>query len=171
MNVESFEVDGWDELQTGITLSENEEWLLVKHIPYDFLVDGYKLYNKTFIKRRINSTNERLIERVLQLKNETIDFPTDFEFLNTIDLLKWSQSRFGIFEFQDDDEEALFYGRINRILNNILIIDFIDKKGIVEEDYDYEFEIDQIRTISFQNNYFNSIRVLWMDEYKVKPTL
>lgn len=167
MNVESFEVEGWEELQTGITLLENDEWLLVKHIPYDYLQDGYKLYNKQFIKRRINSSNERFIERVLQLRKTRIDLPIDFKFSDTIGLLTWSQNKFGLFEFQDDDETALSYGRINSILDNTLIIDFIDSKGMVEEDYNYEFEIDQIRTISFQSDYFHSIQVLWIDEYNI----
>lgn len=164
MNVESFEVDGWEQLQTGVTLSESNDWLLVKHIPYDYLLDGYKLYNKKFIKRRINATEERFTERVLKLKDTVITTPEDFKFGNTVDLLKWSQDKFGLFEFQDDEETALFYGRIKSVMDNILIIDFVDKKGEVDDDYDCEFEIDEIRTISFESDYFNAIRVLWIDE-------
>ncbi len=55
-------------------------------------------------------------------------------------------------------------------MDNELIIDFIDSKGRVEENYDYEFEIDQIRTISFQSDYFYSIQALWMDENNITPT-
>jgi hypothetical protein len=164
MNVESFEVEGWEELQTGVVLSENDQWLLVKHIPVDYVLDGYKLYNKNFIKRRIRDDKEVYIHRVFRLKRTIIDLPKDFEFFDTIGLLHWSQRKFGIFEFQDDEETALFYGRIKSIINNILIIDFIDKKGQVDEDFDYEFAIDEIRTISFDSDYFNAIRVLWMDE-------
>ena len=171
MNVESFEVVGWDELQTGVTLLENNDWLLVKHIPVDYVLDGFKLYNKNFIKRRINSDAERFIERVFHLRNITVDFPQNFEFSDTIGLLQWSQNKFGLFEFQDDDETALSYGRINRVVGNTLIIDFIDSKGQTEEEYYYEFEIDEIRTISFDSDYFNSIKVLWMDENPSIATL
>jgi len=164
MNVESFEVDGWEELQTGVTLSENHDWLLVKHIPVDYVLDGYKLYNKKFIKKRINSTEERIIEKVLTLKGTIINGADDFIFADTIELLKWSQNKFGLFEFQDDEEAAVFFGRIKSVIDNILIIDFIDKKGEVDDEYDCEFKIDEIRTISFESDYFNSIRVLWMDE-------
>jgi hypothetical protein len=47
-----------------------------------------------------------------------------------------------------------------------LIIDFIDSDGKVEKDYDYEFDIAEIRSIAFQTDYFTSIRLLWHDEIK-----
>lgn len=49
MRVERFEIQDWEEPQTVLLLAENEEWVLVKHIPVDFVVDGYKLYKKQFI--------------------------------------------------------------------------------------------------------------------------
>ncbi|MCO6149307.1 hypothetical protein [Flavobacterium sp. NRK1] len=164
MNVESFEIEGWEELQIGVTLCENKEWLLVKHIPCDYILDGYKIYNKKFIKRRINSSKERFTERVLKLRKTIIEKPADFKFTDTVNCLKWVQDKFGLFEFQDYEEKHLSYGIINRIIGNILIIDFIDTKGFVEENYDFEFEIDEIRSISFESDYFYAIRALWMDE-------
>ena len=71
MRVERFEIQDWEEPQTGLLLAENEEWVLVKHIPVDFVVDGYKLYKKQFILSRSNGAEEQLIARVLKLKNET----------------------------------------------------------------------------------------------------
>jgi hypothetical protein len=32
MNVESFKIDDWEDLQTGIILLENSDWLLTKYI-------------------------------------------------------------------------------------------------------------------------------------------
>lgn len=171
MNVESFEIEGWEHLQTGITLAENENWLLVKHIPIDYLIDGYKIYKKNFIKRRINSANERNIERVHILRNTIIEKPDDFEFSDTIGLLKWSQNKYGFFEFQDDEEDALFYGNIKSVIGNTLLINFIDKKGEIDKEFDYEFEIDKIITIAFGSDYFHSIRVLWMDKNPSIATL
>lgn len=170
MNVESFEVDCWDELQTGIILSENDEWLLVYHIRADYALDGYKLYNKHFIANRINSSRERLIERVLTLRKINIELPKDFQFLDTIETLKWSQDKFGLFEFQDDHENELFYGRIKNVMDNNLTIDFIDSKGIVDDDFDVVFDIQEITSISFQSDYFHSIQALWMDENNIIPT-
>lgn len=32
--------------ETGMLLFENDEWILVKHIPVDYQIDGFKIYNK-----------------------------------------------------------------------------------------------------------------------------
>ena len=50
MKVETYKIKGWREKETGLLIAENEEWVLVKHIPVDYMVDGYKLYQKKFIK-------------------------------------------------------------------------------------------------------------------------
>ena len=166
MRVERFEIQDWEEPQTGLLLAENEEWVLVKHIPVDFVVDGYKLYKKQFILSRSNGAEEQLIERVLKLKNETTALPERFEFQATADVLRWSQREFDLFEFQDEDETELFYGRINRLEKSDLIIDMVLSDGTLELDYDIVFNIDAIRAITFGSDYFNSIRLLYKDEMK-----
>ncbi len=164
MRVERFEIQDWEEPQTGLLLAENEEWVLVKHIPVDFVVDGYKLYKKQFILSRSNGAEEQLIARVLKLKNETTALPERFEFQATADVLRWSQREFDLFEFQDEDETELFYGRINRLEKSDLIIDMVLSDGTLEIDYDIVFDISAIRAITFGSDYFNSIRLLYNDE-------
>lgn len=170
MNVQSFEIDNWEEVQTGLVITENEEWLLVKHIPVDYVIDGYKLYKKKFITKRSNDDNGKKIERVLSLKGEDTQIPNGFNFSDTLGLLKWIEEKYGIFEFQDDDETELFYGRINKVIGSTLIIHSIHSDGTVENNYNYEFNLDEIRLITFLSDYFNSIRLLWMDENSIKPT-
>ncbi|MCR5862464.1 hypothetical protein LRS05_10030 [Flavobacterium sp. J372] len=169
MNVESFNIDGWEEQRTGLILAENEEWLLVKNIPVDYTLDGFTVYKKSFISNRINGGEERLLEKVFTLKGVKPQIPDEIEFTDTIGFLKWSEQKFGLFEFQDEDNEALSYGKINKIIGNKLIIDFIDSKGNVEEAFDYEFAIDQIRCITFSTDYFEAIRLLYLDKLASKP--
>jgi hypothetical protein len=116
MNVESFKIDDWEDLQTGIILLENSDWLLTKYIPVDYVTDGFKLYNKAYVTNRINGENERKIERVLTLKGEEPIIPEGFAFLDTIGLLEWVQEKFDIFEFADEEEDSVFYGRISNTL-------------------------------------------------------
>lgn len=95
--------------------------------------------------------------------------PDDFQFTDTIGYLKWCEKKFGLFEMQDDDEEALAYGKINTILGNDLTIDFITTKGHIIKKHEYIFEIDQIRVITFGSDYFEAIRLLYFDEYNITP--
>ncbi|MGX7668357.1 hypothetical protein [Flavobacterium pedocola] len=164
MKVERFEIQDWNDIQTGLWLAENDEWVLVKHIPVDYVIDGFRLYKKEFIISRRTDEDEKLIERVLKLKNESDAVPENFEFLSTENFLKWSENKFDLFEFQDEDETELFYGRINTIKNLDLIIDMVLSDGTLEPSYEFVFDIDAIRVITFCSDYFNSIRLLYKDE-------
>ncbi len=165
MKIESYKIKGWRETETGIVISENEDWILVNHI-VDYVLDGYKLYRKKYIKRRIYGDSEKQIERVLKLKNKKAQKPKEFVFKNLIETLKWSEKKYGIFEFQDKKEHELFYGKINRIENDILIIDMVKSNGKIEKEYDFEFSLKKIRSITFETDYFESIRLLMNDEMK-----
>lgn len=167
MKVESFEIDGWQDVQTGLVVAENTEWVLVKHIPVDYVIDGYRLYKKQYIIKRFTGEAERQIERVLRLKGEKDNLPSNFEFTDTVRFLRWLQEQYGLFEFQDDDETELFYGRINKVFDSILIIDSIHSDGTIEEEFDCDFNINEIRSITFLSDYYNSICLLWLDEQQL----
>lgn len=160
MKVEKFKIKGWKKKEIGIVISENEDWILVKHIPNDYVVDGYKIYNKTFIKRRKPISEEDNLTIVLKLKNVNLNIPDNFKFSSTLDLLKWSEKKYGLFEFQDYSETELFYGKLNKILGNEFVIDMILSDGTFENEYEFNFLIDKIRVITFETDYFESIRLL-----------
>jgi hypothetical protein len=163
IRVESFEMDGWEEPETGIIVNENDQWVLTTHI-FDYIIDGYKLYNKKHITDRFHTNEEERVEKVLQLKNFKPQSPEEFSFSNTLETLQQLQNRYGIFEFQEDDQTELYYGRINKADGKNLIIDFIRSDGSIDDDFDVEFDLDEIRSISFESSYFEAIRLLWLDE-------
>lgn len=164
MRVESYKIKGWKEKETGVLITENENWILVNHIPNDYALDGFKLYRKKFVKKRISGDSEKQIERVLSLKNKKTPELKGFAFNDVLEILKWSEEKYGLFEFQDKGETELFYGRINRSENDVLIIDMIKSNGQIESDYDFEFSLNKIRSITFETDYFESIRLLMNDE-------
>jgi len=168
MKVETFKIKGWKKKERGLVITENKEWILVKHIPVDYTLDGYKLFSKKYIESRKSKSKDKQIERVLTLKKITKSKPKGFKFKNTIDTLKWLEKKFGLFEFQDNSEDILFYGKINNVKNNSLTIDMIKANGTIDEKYVYKFRIDKIRTITFNTDYFKSIRLLMKDELKKK---
>ena len=116
MRVETFQMIDWEEPEVGLLIDENEEWLLVKHIPVDYVIDGYKVFKKEFIESRDRGENEQKIEKVLHLKKVDINKPDGFEFSDAAGLLQWVESTYGLFEIQDDESE-LTYGRICKIVD------------------------------------------------------
>ena len=100
------------------------------------------------------------------MKNIQLNKPDNFNFSDTVGLLKWVEKAYGIFEFQDDEETELFYGKINRVDSEKLIIDMINSDGSVDSNYDYEYNIQKIRIITFESDYHKSIQLLWKDKLK-----
>jgi len=164
MKVESYEINGWEERETGILISEDENWILVNHIPTDYALDGFKLYRKKFIEKRISEASEIQIQRVLNLKKITIPRLKSFVFNDVLETLSWSESKYGLFEFQSEDETELFYGKVCKTNGDILVIDMIKSNGTIEENYDFEFSLKNIRSIAFETDYFQSVCLLMIDE-------
>ncbi len=163
MKVETYKITGWKEKETGLLVDENEDWILVKHIPVDYVIDGYKLYNKRYLKNRKTKAKEEKISRVLQLKNVQTKTPDTFKFNNVLQTLIWSEKKYGLFEFQDNETEV-FYGTLNMAEEDTFIINMIKSNGKIEEEFDYEFSINDISIITFESDYFDSMRLLLKDE-------
>lgn len=166
MTVETYKIKGWEEPETGLLIAENDNWILVKHVPVDYVVDGYKLYAKKYIKSRETGEEEIQIAKVLTLKGVTPTPPKTFEFKEVGEMLIWSESVYGLFEFQDEAEEELFYGKINLMKKNKFMIDMVLADGQIDNAYDYEFSLKKIRAITFEADYFECIRLLMADAAK-----
>lgn len=163
MKVETFIIKDWEDAETGLIIEENEEWVLMKHIPVDYLIDGYKLIRKSAIEERVHSSIETNIERVLKLKKINTNKPANFKFGDTLSLLKWTEANYEILEFQDDSESELIYGKLKRVEGDDFTIDFINADGTVDPLFDYEFSLEAIRIIAFDSDYHQSIRLLYQD--------
>jgi len=153
--VETYKIKGWKETETGLLIAENKKWILVKHIPGDYVVDGYKLYRKKFVKKRTSKSAEKNIRQVLKLKKVKAKMPKKFKFK-----FRLLERNYGLFEFQDHIQSELFYGKISKIKNRKLTIDMIGPDGKIEKNYDFKFPLRNIRSITFKTDYFESIRLL-----------
>lgn len=161
MKIENYRISNWEDLETGVFLEENEDWILIKSIPGDYEVDGYKLLCKKHVEERFETENSEIIQKVLELKEIEIKSPQDFKFRNTLGTLKWIENRYGCFEFQEEEEEELFYGVLESFDIESFSMDSIQSDGTIDLDFDAVFKIKDIRVISFESNYFESISLLY----------
>ena len=145
MKVETYKIKNWEDTETGLLISENKDWILVKHIPVDYVIDGYRLYKKEFVVDRINTKKEKQIEKVLELKSIENNPPENFEFSDTVGLLEWIEKYYELFEFQDNVETELKYGKNIKIIDNDFIIDMVNPDGSVEENHDTDYELEKLR--------------------------
>jgi hypothetical protein len=162
-----YHLQDWEDPISGRVVLENEEWILIQYIPMDYFVDGYKIIKKAAIANTERTAYEEQVERVISLRGLSCQVPEHFRFAPILELINWVERKYKMFEFQDSDENVMYIGRINQVLEEeFLLIDFIDAKGMVEEDYDYEFELADIRVLTFDTDYFNAIKLLWQDNRK-----
>ena len=164
MRVETFKIEDWESPERGLIIDENEDWILVKHIPVDYVIDGYKIYKKSFITERTNSDYEQKIERVLKLKNTSLNKPTNFQFSSTLELLKWAEMTYEILEFQDYSESELFYGLLNNVDGDEFTINMVKSDGSIDPEFDVQFSFESIRVITFETDYHKSIRLLYSEK-------
>ena len=138
--------------------------------PHSFPNVGYRLrelINKGADVRacvRCATARGHACDKKSYLKGVTITKPDGFAFADTLGLLKWSEEKFGLFAFQTEDEYAAFFGKINRVEKDMLVIDSVFADGKVVPDYDFEFDLKEVRAITFGSDYFESMRLLWVDE-------
>ena len=162
--IKNFHLKDWEDPITGQIISTNKDWILIHFIPVDYVLDGYKILKRSFIEKSGRGNFEKQRERVLKLRNHSLaEFP-NFKFGTTTELINWIELNYELFEFNYLKEKSTYFGKVNRILENeILILDLIDPKGAVIEETEPDFEMNNIRVLSFDSDYFNAIKLLWKD--------
>lgn len=161
MNIAEFSIEGWEESEVGIVICENEQWVLIKSIPMDYAIDGYKLIAKKFITETTEPVDVSLLNRVFELKKISTAVPEGFTLGSTLENLQWVESQYGLFEFQDDDETVAMYGKIHSCTDETFTIDMVKIDGTVDDDFDCEFNLNAIRVITFESDYHYSMQLLY----------
>ncbi|WP_210513770.1 hypothetical protein [Hymenobacter terricola] len=167
--VEYVQLAGWETDVVGLWLAENEDWLLLHHIPVDYVVDGYVLIAKAHIVSRKPHRNRKQVEQVLKLKNIEANVPSGFAFLDLLGMMRWVEQRYGLIEFTDK-EDCTFFGWINEVDTVHLWVDTLSPNCTVRvrDNGKPPFVLSEVQLISFDNDYFNSLKLLWQHKSRQK---
>jgi hypothetical protein len=167
--VEYVQLTGWETDQVGLWIAENEDWLLLRHIPVDYVVDGYVLLAKNHIASRKPGKGRKLVEQILKLKGVKAEIPPEFGFQNTVDTLRWVEHQYGLVEFANE-EESIFLGWLRKADAVHIWIDFLTPKGTVDASDGEEspFVISEIQFVRFDTDYSNSLKLLWQHKQRRK---
>jgi hypothetical protein len=168
--VEYVQLAGWETDQVGLWVAENEEWLLLRHIPADYVLDGYVLFAKAHILSRKPHRDRKQVEQVLKLKGAKADLPPNFAFSGLVDMIRWVEKHYDLVEFTDE-EECTFFGWVKETDAVHLWVDTLSPNGTVRvlNNGEPPFVLSEIQFIRFDTDYFNSIKLLW--QYKESQQL
>lgn len=161
MKIESFKIKGWKEQVTVIILLENDDWILAKSVIEDYIIDGFVIYKKRYIRKRKSGEYEKQLIDVFNLRNISLDIPEGFQFGSTSFLLSWVEKKYGISMFQDGDNSSISVAKIIEMRKKKFHIDLIKSDGTLKENYNFEFSLKKVRVIVFSSNYYNSMVLLY----------
>ena len=155
-NLYAIRLKGRKEILRGIFLGSGVEWILLKYNPVDYVLDGYLLIRKKYIKNIIREEKEKFKETVIRLKCNDTDFDiTSPKLDEIIDTLYYLMQHETVIQLEFHDESVCYIGKIRKIFNKTMRMLDLDTKGNWENECSYQ--IEQIRTIQFDNDYTNSL--------------
>jgi len=133
---------------------------LIGEISSDYHVDGFALLRKSKIKKRSTKSWERQVALVLELQKYSPSLRRGFKFGSLATMLRWIQKEYGLFAFQDKIEESMEVGTMEDIKGNTLGLNFIMTDGRFDDEFIYDYKVDQIRKISFGTHYLDALDLL-----------
>ena len=160
--VEYVQMLGWEADVVGLWLAENEDWLLLRSIPVDYVVDGYVILAKQHVAARKPQKGRRQVEQILKLKGIEAEVPAGFAFATALEMLHWVEDSYGVVEFAYEGDST-FFGWVRKADAVHFWIDTLNPDGTASSDgiQKEPFIISDIRVISFDTDYFNSLKMFW----------
>jgi hypothetical protein len=151
----TFKLRGRQELITGIVLDVGEEWIMLRYIPVDYVIDGHILIRKKYINSFWREKEETFIESVLKAKNSSFDVNDKFPLADIISPFHKLQNLSKVIQFDLGNENLCYIGIISKLLSKSIVVKNLSSKGLWQEESNYK--IDSIRTIQFDCDYIISL--------------
>ena len=152
----SFKIRGFVNKSRGIFLQEGEDWLLIKSLFTDYMLDGYRLLNKKYILSISQSEDDIFVEKVILANKKSNLQVTDLP-LSMSSLFKYFLKQNIVFSIQTNKEDRMNIGRIDKLNDKSVFLTPITPKGIWEENRYYTFRKEFIKIIEFDTDYINSL--------------
>lgn len=141
----------------GIVIDYDDDWMLLKSNPADYIIDGYAIVKNQSIKDIVRGDEEKWREKVIKLKRtQTLKGKMPLGSLESI--LRALTKRFGVFTLYTKKNGVCWLGKLNSIDEKSLVIDDLTTKG--KWDGQMTFKTKEIRVIEFDTDYINSLKLV-----------
>lgn len=143
----------WKEKKQGFFQMENEEWLLLKSLFTDYMMDGVSIIHKKYISSIQRGEKEEFEEKVLLINKKV---PTDLFTIDIDNLYNILLQEDKIIQVIRQDEFRSYIGKIIKINNKSILMKLLSPSGIWLRD-PINIKKENIRTIDFDTDYINSL--------------
>ena|SRR5688572_18433455 len=141
----------------GIVIDYDDDWMLLKSNPTDYIIDGYAIVKNQNIRDIVRGDEEKWREKVIKLKKtKTLKSKIPLDSLESI--LKALTKKFEIFTLYIKEDDVCWLGKLKSIDEKSLVIDDLTTKG--KWDGQMTFKTKDIRVIEFDTDYINSLKLV-----------
>lgn len=141
---------------SGFLLDFNEDWILLRNNPVDYIIDGFVILKNKNLETLNYNENNQFHEKVIRLKELKLTNETIIPLTNLEVILSFLTKEFGVFQLATKRSNAVYLGRLIEYNNDSFFIEFINTKGVF--DSEISFKNKKIRVIEFDTDYINSLK-------------
>lgn len=147
---------GRSEKKEGILIGIGKNWLMVIHIPVDYVIDGFALINKKHITKIIHTEREIFQKAVIDSKDilphqyPNLNLDTDDELFISL------QQKYKVIMFDEHNDRILYIGEIKKINEKSFRILPLSPRAKWLE-YEDSHPYSAIRVLNIECDYINSL--------------
>lgn len=154
----SIEFEDRKEIFSGFLIDYTNDWILIKNNPVDFIIDGYVILKNKNIRSITRDGDTAFTESVIRLKGLKTNSDEIIPLRDLSSILTFITNKYGIFQIAKKSEKAVYLGKLIKLDDEELVIDFLETRG--KFGGELSFNPNKIRVIEFDTDYINSLKLL-----------
>jgi hypothetical protein len=145
----------------GFVIDHNEQWILMKNNPVDYVIDGCVIVRNKNIRKISRDKEEKFAEKILILKGVKLTYLDVIPLTGIVGILTYLTKYFKVFQFETKSEASCYLGKLSALASKHLVLDYLNPEG--EWDGQMNCRPNDIRVIEYNTDYINSLKLVLAD--------
>ena len=141
---------------SGFLLDFNDDLILLRNNPVDFVIDGFIILRNKNLEAIISDDDTQFNEKVIRLKEIKLTDDTLIPLTNLEIILSFLTKNFGVFQLATKKSSAVYLGKLSEFNQDDFFIEFLNTKGVF--DGEISFKSKKIKVIDFDTDHINSLK-------------
>lgn len=146
------------EVYTGFLIDYSDDWILLRNNPVDFIIDGFVILKNKNIERIYRDPDHEFTEKVIRLKGLKTNAKDIIPIKDLASIINFVDKKYAVFQIAKKSATSAYLGKLIKLNDEELIIDFLDTKG--QFGGELSFNPEKIRVIEFDTDYINSLKLV-----------
>lgn len=146
-------------IYSGYLLDYNSDWILLKHNPRDYEIDGYIILRNKYVTHYKRDNKDKFTERILNLKGHQPKRTEKIPIADIQTILNYLTRKYGVFYFDMLSDTKCWLGKVKKIVGSELHIHYLTPRAKWTNTMP-PYKLGNIRTIQFGSDYNNSLMLI-----------